>query len=244
MEDNTEEIDSTQDNDSHEDHSQEIGSSPAAGASIDAWKDALSSRSTSVPEKTIVPSAQAHIIKPNVTRRTFVKGTFWTGFGVTLLGFVGIFLDFFWPRGIEKFAGPYPAGNVNDFKPGAPPIRFKAAQTWIVNLDPSDTSELGGEGKSGYLALWQKCPHLGCAVPWRGGFNFNGADGWFRCPCHGSTYTKAGKRVFGPAPRSMDTFALTVDAQGNLTVHTDQVTLGTDDNASRAKTLDELKEMT
>ena len=83
--------------------SQEIGSSPAAGESVDAWKDALSSRSTAVPEKTIIPTAQAHANKPTVTRRTFVKGTFWTGLGVTLLGFVGIFLDFFWPRGVEKF---------------------------------------------------------------------------------------------------------------------------------------------
>jgi cytochrome b6-f complex iron-sulfur subunit len=218
----------------------EIGSSPAAGESIDAWKDALSSRSTAVPKNIIVPSTQAHSVKSTVTRRTFVKGTFWTGFGVTILGFVGIFLDFFWPRGVEKFAGPYPVGNINDFKPGAPPVRFKAAQTWIVNLDPNDTSEVGGKGGSGLLALWQKCPHLGCAVPWRGGFNFNGDDGWFRCPCHGSTYTKAGVRVFGPAPRSMDTFELSVDAQGNLTVHTDKVIPGDEDNPVRAKTIDDI----
>jgi len=224
--------------------SEEIGSSPAAGESIEAWKDALSSRSTAVPESTIIPTAQAHANKPTVTRRTFVKGSFWTGLGVTLLGFVGIFLDFFWPRGIEKFAGPYPVGNIADYKPGGPPVAFKAAQTWIVYLDPNDTREAAGSGAEGLLALWQKCPHLGCAVPWRGGFNFNGEDGWFRCPCHGSTYTKAGYRIFGPAPRSMDTFELTVDAQGNLTVHTDRVNPGAEDNASqieRAKKIDELE---
>ena len=224
--------------------SEEIGSSPAAGESIEAWKDALSSRSTAVPESTIIPTAQAHANKPTVTRRTFVKGSFWTGLGVTLLGFVGIFLDFFWPRGVEKFAGPYPVGNIADYKPGGPPVAFKAAQTWIVYLDPNDTREAAGSGAEGLLALWQKCPHLGCAVPWRGGFNFNGEDGWFRCPCHGSTYTKAGYRIFGPAPRSMDTFELTVDAQGNLTVHTDRVNPGAEDNASqieRAKKIDELE---
>ena len=224
--------------------SEEIGSSPAAGESIEAWKDALSSRSTAVPENTIIPTAQAHANKPTVTRRTFVKGSFWTGLGVTLLGFVGIFLDFFWPRGVEKFAGPYPVGNIADYKPGGPPVAFKAAQTWIVYLDPNDTREAAGSGAEGLLALWQKCPHLGCAVPWRGGFNFNGEDGWFRCPCHGSTYTKAGYRIFGPAPRSMDTFELTVDAQGNLTVHTDRVNPGAEDNDSqieRAKKVDELE---
>ena len=224
--------------------SEEIGSSPAAGESIEAWKDALNSRSTAIPENTIIPTAQAHANKPTVTRRTFVKGTFWTGLGVTLLGFVGIFLDFFWPRGVEKFAGPYPVGNIADYKPGDAPVAFKAAQTWIVYLDPNDTRESAGSGAEGLLALWQKCPHLGCAVPWRGGFNFNGEDGWFRCPCHGSTYTKAGFRIFGPAPRSMDTFELTVDAQGNLTVHTDRVNPGAEDNSSqieRAKKVDELE---
>ncbi len=81
---------------------------------------------------------------------------------------------------------------------------------WLVNL----TEEQGGPG---FLALWWKCPHLGCTVPWRESFVFpdpaTGQDkrGWFRCPCHGSTYNDAGVRVFGPAPRSMDHMDLTID---------------------------------
>ena len=42
----------------------------------------------------------------------------------------------------------------------------------------------------------------------------------------------------------MDTFELTVDAQGNLTVHTDRVNPGAEDNASqidRAKKVDDLE---
>ena len=84
------------------------------------------------------------------------------------------------------------------------------------------------------IAVWRKCPHLGCSVPWISTFDFNGDKGWYRCPCHGSTYTKAGVRVFGPAPRSMDTMKIEVDGAGNIVVQTGIRTLGGPDNPKRA----------
>jgi cytochrome b6-f complex iron-sulfur subunit len=71
-------------------------------------------------------------------------------------------------------------------------------------------------------------------VPWRPEFTFNDDKGWYRCPCHGSTYTKAGVRVFGPAPRSMDTMKITIDGAGNITVQTGSITPGGTDNPHRA----------
>ena len=65
-------------------------------------------------------------------------------------------------------------------------------------------------------------------------FDFEGVKGWFRCPCHGSTYTKAGIRVFGPAPRSMDTMKIDVDGAGNIVVQTGVRQLGGPDNPKRA----------
>ena len=91
-----------------------------------------------------------------------------------------------------------------------------------LNLDPSESRPGGTGGADGLLALWRKCPHLGCSVPWISSFDFNGDKGWYRCPCHGSTYTKAGVRVYGPAPRSMDTMKIEVDGAGNITVQTGQ----------------------
>ncbi|HYH91556.1 MAG TPA: hypothetical protein VD763_00230, partial [Candidatus Saccharimonadales bacterium] len=53
---------------------------------------------------------------------------------------------------------------------------------------------------------------------------------WFHCPCHQSRYdrlgTKAEGEQFGPAPRSLDRYAVEVDAQGVLTVDTSRITLG------------------
>ena len=55
------------------------------------------------------------------------------------------------------------------------------------------------------MALYQKCVHLGCRVP------FCQQSQWFECPCHGSKYNRAGEYADGPAPRSMDRFPVIVE---------------------------------
>ena len=73
----------------------------------------------------------------------------------------------------------------------------------------------------GLLALYTKCPHLGCTVPWHGPPDSPNA---FQCPCHGSMYDYNGVRTGGPAPRPMDLMAVTVDAAtGNVTVDTGEI---------------------
>ena len=57
--------------------------------------------------------------------------------------------------------------------------------------------------------------------------------GWFRCPCHGSTYTRGGIRVFGPAPRPMDTMEISVNSDGSLVVNTGNIKKGGEDNPQR-----------
>ncbi len=73
--------------------------------------------------------------------------------------------------------------------------------------------------EAGVVALYQKCPHLGCRVPWCG------TSQWFECPCHGSQYNRVGEKKGGPAPRGMDRFAMEVDG-GTLTVDTGTVIQG------------------
>ena len=139
-----------------------------------------------------------------------------------------------YPRGIKGFGSPVPAGNISEFRKGGDPVHFITGQFWLVNLDPSETRYGGSGGGDGLLALWHKCPHLGCTVPWRSGFTYENDQGWYRCPCHGSTYTKSGIRVFGPAPRSMTTMKVDVDGAGNITVQTGDRQDGGPDNPQRA----------
>ena len=59
--------------------------------------------------------------------------------------------------------------------------------------------------EAGVVALYQKCVHLGCRVPWCA------TSQWFECPCHGSQYNRVGEKKGGPAPRGLDRFVVTVD---------------------------------
>ena len=206
----------------------------AAPPEPDAWREALATRRTRPGAGQLLPGAQASRVAPDVSRRRFILGSFWTGLGVTLLGSVGLFLDFFYPRNVKGFGGPVPAGAVTDFPKGGDPQHFITGQFWVVNLDPDETRPGGSGGGSGLLALWHKCPHLGCTVPWRRGFEYEDNKGWYRCPCHGSTYTKAGVRVFGPAPRSMDVMKIDIDNAGNVTVQTGDRTSGSPENPGLA----------
>ncbi|MPZ48532.1 MAG: Rieske 2Fe-2S domain-containing protein [Dehalococcoidia bacterium] len=132
-------------------------------------------------------------------------------------------VDMLYPRGVTGFGSVISPGTVDQFAPGTKTPNSEG-KFWLVNL----TEEQGGPG---FLALWWKCPHLGCTVPWNPSFTFQGTRGWFRCPCHGSTYTHAGVRVFGPAPRSLDRMELTIDpSTGRISVNTGSITKGTPDN--------------
>ena len=208
---------------------------PDPGQVTDAWREAIAARRTRAPEDAPVPAAQARRpTGPIASRRNFIRASFWGGLGLALLGTVGSLLDFMYPRGIKGFGSPVPAGNISEFRKGGDPVHFITGQFWLVNLDPSEMRAGGSGGGDGLLALWHKCPHLGCTVPWRSGFTWDNDQGWYRCPCHGSTYTKSGIRVFGPAPRSMTTMKVDVDAMGNITVQTGDRLDGGPDNPQRA----------
>ena len=73
--------------------------------------------------------------------------------------------------------------------------------------------------ESGLVALYQKCVHLGCRVPWCQ------SSQWFECPCHGSKYNRVGEKKGGPAPRGLDRFQVSVSGE-SVSVNTQAVILG------------------
>ena len=69
---------------------------------------------------------------------------------------------------------------------------------------------------AGIVALYQKCPHLGCRVP------TCATSQWFECPCHGSQFNRVGEKKGGPSPRGMDRFAVSIN-NGNVVIDTGAV---------------------
>ncbi len=75
------------------------------------------------------------------------------------------------------------------------PVYVRSAQTYLHEVD--------GE----VVALWQKCPHLGCRVAWCE------SSREFECACHGSTFNRLGEVRSGPSPRGMDKFEVIVGGE-------------------------------
>ena len=178
----------------------------------------------------VVPRRQGG--QPIVSRRRVLQIGFWSSVGAAIVGAGACGLDMVYPKEVAGFGGKITVGAADVPSPGEKK-EIAEGRLWLVNL----TAEQGGPG---LLALWWKCPHLGCAVPWKPTFVWpdpsTGApkQGWFRCPCHSSTYTDAGIRVYGPAPRPLDTMELVVNSDGGVTVDTGKITNGGPDNPERA----------
>lgn len=75
-----------------------------------------------------------------------------------------------------------------------------------------------GRDAGGIYALSLICTHQGCDMSSAGSVSAAGID----CFCHGSVFDPQGSVVQGPARSPLPHFAVTEDARGELTIHTDQ----------------------
>jgi cytochrome b6-f complex iron-sulfur subunit len=72
----------------------------------------------------------------------------------------------------------------------------------------------------GIVAAYRKCTHLGCAVPYAPG------EDRFHCPCHQSVFDKHTAVVIsGPAPKPLQLFHVREEANGDLLVDTNPLTV-------------------
>jgi cytochrome b6-f complex iron-sulfur subunit len=103
------------------------------------------------------------------------------------------------------FGGQVLAGELEEFPPGSVSYILRG-RCYIVRLEDG-----------GLLALWQRCTHLGCTVPWRE------EQGQFNCPCHSSLFNRLGEVTGGPAPRPLDFFPMRLE-DGKLIIDTGRPT--------------------
>lgn len=104
----------------------------------------------------------------------------------------GLF-NFFKPKeNPDGFGGLIRAGRTAEFPPGS--MSHVRAGNFFV-------SHVEGDG---LLAIWHRCTHLGCTVPW------SEDEDRFHCPCHSSLFNEKGEVTGGPAPRPLDLFPIEI----------------------------------
>jgi len=166
-----------------------------------------------------------------VTRRQFFNRSIILVMGLALSGFGAAVIAFLWPTPKGGFGSKIRVGNVSDviakIQASAGFLYLAEGRMWITQYPASALEKakkvypqpvLNGM-EAGVVALYQKCPHLGCRVP------SCATSQWFECPCHGSQYNQVGEKKGGPAPRGMDHFAMEVTG-GVLTVNTGAIFQG------------------
>ena len=169
-----------------------------------------------------------------ISRRGFMRRMLGAGVGLLSLEFVGGSLAFLWPNISEGLGATFRLGTVDDILLAEPrfaqgyPYRHAAARSFLVNIPAArvlasgETAEVRSPAASDMVALWRRCPHLGCMVP-----ELCESRKRFECRCHGSTYNILGEKLEkGPAERGMDRFVVRIEEDGTVVIDTSEIVRG------------------
>jgi len=127
-----------------------------------------------------------------VTRRELLRSGMFATMGVFFSGALGGAGAMFWPVKLSGFGSVVTVPQkLSEIKVGDV-IKVREGKFYLTRTD------------EGIMALYWKCVHLGCTVP------YNERERLFMCPCHQSTYLPTGQNVAGPATRPLDLMELEV----------------------------------
>ena len=179
----------------------------------------------------------AEIAKERLSRRRFLRRSMLAVWGLSATSAVAGSLYMLYPNLAGQFGSDltvgqksaFPPAKSSDFKLGQAGVVYEqAAKTYVIHLAKDTQFSLSGSNLADqldsesvvkdsdgtyWIALYQRCVHLGCTVPFR-----NDCVS-FKCPCHGSHYNVTGEWLDGPAPRSLDRFQMSLNGE-DVVVHT------------------------
>jgi cytochrome b6-f complex iron-sulfur subunit len=208
-----------------------IADGAATGREVEA-----ATKSTAVA--VVAPAEVAPFVAPDaeavgVSRRMFFNRAAVGMMSASLGAFGASVIAFLWKGAEGGFGSKIAAGRVSDILSNIRAndgfLYLAEARAWVTEYPESalakakavygSQSQVLSGMEAGVVALYQKCPHLGCRVP------ECKSSQWFECQCHGSQYNRVGEKKGGPAPRGMDRFAVSV-TNGVLTIDTGSVFAG------------------
>jgi len=196
-------------------------------------RESVSSHSTAlaVPQSVAVaPWTPPDPEAIGVSRRQFFNRATVTLMSAGLGGFGAAVLGFLWKGAEGGFGSKINAGKVDDIIAGIRSnngfLYLPEARAWVTEYPKESLAKaeaiyasqapVFAGMSSGIVALYQKCPHLGCRVP------TCATSQWFECPCHGSQFNRVGEKKGGPAPRGMDRFAVSIN-NGSVVIDTGSI---------------------
>jgi cytochrome b6-f complex iron-sulfur subunit len=129
-----------------------------------------------------------------LSRRSFIKVGMGALAGLALIEVGGAGFLFLRARSLEgEFGGIITAGPVDAFPAGSV-TEFAESHFFLIRSPDG-----------GFLAVHNRCTHLGCTVNWVE------ADNQFVCPCHAASFDFYGHFEGPPVPRPLDTFQVQFD---------------------------------
>ena len=205
-------------------------SAVASGVNAMASASVVMAATTSPPIGVIATTPPAG----EMSRRRFLRRMLGAGVGLVLLEFGAGTLAFLWPQIRQGLGAKFEVGTIDTILAAQPsfangwPFPYNAARVFLVNVPAAKELALGNQVSlpnpvaADLLALWRKCPHLGCLVP-------EPCESTHRiqCRCHQSTYNILGEKMkVGPAERGLDRFAVSIEDDGTIVIDTAQYTQG------------------
>lgn len=140
----------------------------------------------------VTADSDAHV--KALTRRDFLKA------GIGALGVLaalevgGASLLFFKSHGAQDASGSVITAGPVEIFPAGSVTEFANERFFLVRSQ-----------EGGFIALHNRCPHLGCTVIWEAEKN------QFLCPCHASEFDMHGDYEAPPVPRPLDIFTVSIE---------------------------------
>jgi cytochrome b6-f complex iron-sulfur subunit len=135
-----------------------------------------------------------------LSRRYFLEIIGAGAIGITAVGSIVLAGKYLSPNVVKEPPMKFKAGSPENYSPGS------------VTLDMEQNVYIVRAKEGFFYALSAVCTHLGCITNWKS------EEGIVACPCHGSKFDREGTKIAGPAPRSLQRFAMSLDDQGQLVV--------------------------
>lgn len=136
-----------------------------------------------------------------VSRRSFLTWG-WAAFAAAIAAAAVATFRMLFPNVFQQppTSVEFEAGRVNEVQVGTVDLRFIQNKIWLIR-DPGRI-----------FALVAECTNDMCTPDWKPD------DEFFECPCCGSTYSREGLNIDGPAPRALERAAIRLSSDGQILV--------------------------